>query len=450
MIEKNPEGSGREADIGAMIDHGPWGAYQKFIIALLAVAYLVDGIANQSLGLAIPALTKAWGAPREAFAAVAAIGLVGLTMGAALGGVLGDRIGRKPMLVGSVALFGAMTMAAGSASSLSILFWLRFFDGLGMGAMIPNGAAMISETTPLRHRSSAIAIGMVFIAVGSLSAGLIASVVLVHFGWQAHFHILGAAGVAAALGFVLLLPESPVFLARVRGNSPRLAGLMARFGQNLAADQVLVRQAGGRGGRFSGLGVLFAQGVAGSTVALWLAFFFCLLASYSVFSWVPAMLADLGYPLSLASLGMTANGAGGIVGGLISGWLIERFGSRRAILGSAMCAVLSALLLGGLIFVGQTSLVAIFSALAVLGFFISNVHNGMYTLSAYMYPPQVRSTGVGAAAAFARVGAIASSYAGVAALALGGGTGYFLVIAISILICAAGTAAITRHVPPVR
>lgn len=447
MIETRP-GAGEGTDVAAMIDHGRWSGYQKSIVALLSMAYLVDGIANQSLGLAIPALTKAWAIDRSAFASVAAIGLVGLTLGAALGGMLGDRIGRKPMLVGSVFLFGAMTVAAGEATSLSMLFWLRLLDGLGMGAMIPNGAAMISETTPLRNRANAIGISMVFIAVGSMSAGLIASRVLPLHGWQTHFHVLGMFGVVAALLLAMLLPESPMFLARMRGNGARLSRTLARFGLDLAPDAPLAAPPQ-PGGRFSSIGILFAPDVRKSTLALWFAFFFCLLASYSVFSWVPAMLADLGYPLSMASLGMTANGAGGIIGGVLSGGLITRYGSRKTIIVSAAFGACAAIALGALIFAKITSLGVIFLALAVLGFFVSNVHNGMYTLSAYMYPPQVRSTGIGAAAGVARVGAIVSSYVGVAALAIGGGTSYFLVIALSILMCLIGTVVISRHIPPV-
>lgn len=447
MIEKSV-GESRGTDVAAMIDHGRWSGYQKSIVALLSMAYLVDGIANQSLGLAIPALTKAWALDRSAFASVAAIGLVGLTLGAALGGMLGDRIGRKPMLVGSVLLFGTMTVAAGGATSLSMLFWLRFLDGLGMGAMIPNGAAMISETTPLRNRANAIGISMVFIAVGSMSAGLIAAMVLPLHGWQTHFHVLGAFGMIAAVLLATFLPESPLYLARMRGNGPQLSRTLARFGLDIAPDAPLVLAPEPRG-RFSTIGILFASDVRKSTLALWFAFFFCLLASYSVFSWVPAMLADLGYPLSMASLGMTANGAGGIVGGVLSGGLIARYGSRKTILISAALGAAAAVALGALIFAKITSLGVIFLALAVLGFFISNVHNGMYTLSAYMYPPQVRSTGIGAAAGVARIGAIASSYVGVAALAIGGGTSYFLVIAASILLCMAGAAVISRHIPPV-
>ncbi len=439
---KNPG----EIDVGQLLDAGPWGGYQKFVLCLLALAYLVDGIANQSLGLAIPALMQDWKIDRGAFASVAAIGLVGLTIGAALGGMLGDRFGRKPMLIGSVFLFGIMTMAAGWADNVHQLFWMRFFDGLGMGAMIPNGAAMISETTPQRNRAVAIALAMVFIAVGNMVASLVAAIVLPVHGWEGHFIVLGALGILSALLFLFVLPESPMFLSRHAGKTERLRRVMARFGQPLPAQFLVVAKEEGAAQQGGGAGILFAPGVALSTIALWGAFFFCLLASYAVFSWVPAMLSDLGFPLALASMGMMVNGVGGVIGGVLSGWFIQRFGSKPAMLFCAAGSIISATMLGFFIHAGHQGLALIFGVLFLVGFFNANVHNGLYTLAAFIYPHHARGTGVGAAAAVGRIGAIVSSYVGVAALAIGGASGYFLVIALSMAIAFIGTALIRRHI----
>src|SRR5690242_304323 len=84
-------------NINELLDQGRWSGFQKSILVLMSLAYLVDGVANQSLGLAIPSLMQDWGLPREAFASVAAIGLLGLTIGAVIGGMLGDRFGRRTM-----------------------------------------------------------------------------------------------------------------------------------------------------------------------------------------------------------------------------------------------------------------------------------------------------------------------------------------------------------------
>ncbi len=432
-----------------MIDQAPWSAYQKLVLCLAALGFLVDGIANQTLGLAVPSLMADWRAPREAFASVTAIGLVGLTIGAALGGMVGDRIGRRLMLIFSTALFGLMTMGAATAHDVGALFWFRLVDGLGIGAMIPNGAAMISEFTPQRRRSRAIALGMVFIAIGAVLAGAVATPILPAYGWRTLFFILGALPVGLALVFAFLLPESPRFLARRPGRITDLKKILGRCGLGLA-DGAQVAEAGPAASNPSWRRILFDKDVRPTTLALWTGFFFCLLASYSMFSWVPVMLKSLGLPLSMTSLGLTVFGIGGVAGGVASGWLIERSGLRLATLGLAAGGIVAALLLGALTHGGVGNPVALFSALAVQGFFISGLHNGLYTISAFIYPDYGRATGVGAAAAVGRLGAIASSYAGLIALQLGGASGYFVLIAAALtasLMAIALTSRVVLHAP---
>src|SRR5690606_14071682 len=152
-------------------------------------------------------------------------------------------------------------------------------------------------------------------------------------------------------------------------------------------------------------------------------------ANYAMFSWVPAMLAGLGFALSLTGLGMTSLALGGVVGGMGSGWLINRFGSRGVVLTLAAGGVAAALGLGLLINAGTLSLETILFFLFVTGTCSSGLLNGLYTFSAFIYPDSARGTGVGAAAAAGRGGAIASSYAGVVALSMGGASSYFLLVA---------------------
>ncbi|MEO0030878.1 MAG: hypothetical protein RIS94_636 [Pseudomonadota bacterium] len=444
MGETEQEG----VNVAAMLADAPWSGWQKGVLALLSLAYLVDGIANQSLGLAVPVLMKAWGLPREAFAPVAAIGLLGLTMGAVGGGVLGDRIGRRPMMVGSVAVFGVLTFAQGWAGSLHDLLWLRLADGLFIGAMIPNGAALIAEYAPRSQRAVALAIGMTFIAVGAMMAGMIGAVVIPAAGWQGLFHVLGGVAVAVALVLAMGLPESPIHLANRPGCHQRLRKIAARCGLTLGEGPIMAGPATGKPatGRLS-LDTLFADGVGPSTIALWIAFFFCLLANYAMFSWVPAMLAALGFALSLTSLGMTALSFGGIVGGVASGWMIREWGSRGTVLGLAAGGIVAATVTGLVVHGKVDSLAVIFALLALIGFFTAGLLNGLYTFSAFIYPDHARGTGVGAAAAAGRVGAIASSWAGVVALGMGGAGGYFLLIAGALAIAFVAVAMIRHQIP---
>jgi AAHS family 4-hydroxybenzoate transporter-like MFS transporter len=445
MTGPSDRGGARRIDIAQRLDEGDWVPFQKLVLAFAALAFLVDGIANQALALAVPSLMQDWGLPRGAFASAIASGLVGLTIGAAVGGMLGDRFGRRAALIASVFVFGLMTVAAAYANSVSALIWIRLFDGLGIGAAIPNGAALISEFTPRRRRPLAIAIGMVFIAIGSVMAGLLAAPILPAFGWRGLFLVLGSIPLVLSLVFFLLLPESPLFLSRHENRKPELLKALRKCGQPLPEDCEIVGD-DPAAKKAMPLRVIFEPEVRASTIAVWVAFFFCLLASYTMFSWVPAMLASLGFPVSLTSLGMTAFSVGGVLGGVTGGWLIEQVGSKKSVLSLAAGGVCGALLLGGLIGIGASDLTILFSALAVQGFFMSGLINGLYTLSTLIYPHYARATGVGAAAAVGRLGAIVSSYTGVIALQVGGASGYFFVIALSIAVSFVGIALVRHHI----
>lgn len=326
------EGVAARVNIDELLDQAEWSPFQKAILGLLSLAFLTDGVANQSIGLAIPALMADWGLPREAFAIVAAVGLIGLTIGAVIGGMLGDRFGRRATMIGSTAIFGLATVAQAWASGPTELLLLRFVDGIGIGAMIPNGAALISEFTPRRKRAFAIAVGMSFIPVGAMLAGLVGSQVIEPYGWQGLFITLGGISVLVAFLLLLMMPESPVYLGLAGDRQDELHKLASRCRIETGGALIGATDPYRDASEKSPLSALFAGDVASSTVFLWIAFFFCLLANYAMFNWVPAMLASLGFALSLTGLGMTWLSLGGIIGGIGCGWLIGRFGSRLIVM----------------------------------------------------------------------------------------------------------------------
>lgn len=435
----------RSVDVTAAIDSGHWSAYQKLTLALIASAFAVDGLANQALGLAIPALIAEWHVTRAAFASIAGAGLIGVTIGAAAGGMIGDRMGRRLGLIGSVLLFGLMAVMASGTSTTGQLLIVRFIGGIAIGAALPNGAALIAESTPLRQRSLAIAIGMMFIAVGGLLASVLGAVVLPRFGWRTYFIVSGGLSLALGVLFVASLPESPLFLLRQPQRRAALLRLLRRINIDLPNDSTLIEPS--TSSDRPPLALLLQNGMRRNTLALWVGFFFCLLASYTMFSWAPTMLASQGFNVSQSSIGMSAFSLGGVCGGLLGGWLITVMGSRRSVLGLAAGAAVGALVLGGLSRGTVAPFPLLLVALLCEGLFIAGLTNGVYTLAAYIYPPYAKATGVGAAAAVGRIGAVVSSYTGVLALQLGGASSYFLVISLAALLSFVGVAAIRSHVP---
>src|SRR5476651_2286606 len=98
-------------DIAALLDETRWTGYQKVLVFLVALTIVFDGVDNQLLGIAVPTIMREWSVARSAFAAVLASGMVGMMVGGALAGVVGDRLGRKVALLGSMAVFGVLTLA---------------------------------------------------------------------------------------------------------------------------------------------------------------------------------------------------------------------------------------------------------------------------------------------------------------------------------------------------
>src|SRR5580698_8069724 len=112
-------------DIGSLIDQASWPLLAKAYVLMAALAVLLDGYDNQVLGFALPAMISEWHAARSLFSPVVAVGLIGVGLGAGLGGLVGDRIGRKSALIGSVILFGLATGAVAWVHNIPPLLVLR-------------------------------------------------------------------------------------------------------------------------------------------------------------------------------------------------------------------------------------------------------------------------------------------------------------------------------------
>ena len=69
------------ADIGRLLDDGPYTTMQKLVVFLAALSIVMDGFDGQLIGFAIPSMIKEWGITREAFVPAVAAGLIGMGIG---------------------------------------------------------------------------------------------------------------------------------------------------------------------------------------------------------------------------------------------------------------------------------------------------------------------------------------------------------------------------------
>src|SRR6476646_3208208 len=181
----------KTVDVAAILDEGAWSGYQKLLVGATALTIILDGLDNQLLAAAVPAMMKEWSLPRPAFASVIAAGMIGMMIGGAIGGYIGDRLGRRIALLGSVISFGILTVFVSLSSGIGMLTALRFFAGLGLGGAMPNAAALSSEYVPIRQRPFAVTLTIVCIPLGGSLAGLVGGQLLPRFGWRGLFLVGG-------------------------------------------------------------------------------------------------------------------------------------------------------------------------------------------------------------------------------------------------------------------
>ena len=435
----------KTVDVGSILDEGEWSGYQKLLVVGTALTIILDGLDNQLLGAAVPALMREWGLPRPAFASVLASGMVGMMVGGALGGVLGDRVGRRAALLGSVLSFGILTVLVSFAGGVGILGVLRFLAGLGLGGAMPNAAALSSEYVPRRHRAFAVTLTIVCIPLGGTLAGLTGAQILPRYGWRTLFLVGGVVPLVLAALLLKVLPESPRYLARHRPRWPELGSLLRRLGHDVPADTAFVDAREKAVVRASAR-ELFVPEFRRDTLALCASFFFCLLSVYIGTNWVPSLLTGAGFGVAVASNGLTAFNLGGVIGAILGAIVIGRLGSRLTMLAMAVGAIAGAALLAS-VSIGTQSAFAVLLMLAWTGGLINAVQTTMYALAAHVYPTGIRATGVGTAAAVGRIGGVVSPYAGSWALESGGPSQLFAVIGGTMTVVLVALASLRNHIP---
>jgi len=435
----------KTVDVGAVLDEGKWGGYQKLLVLATALTIILDGLDNQLLPPAIPVLMKEWAQPRAAFGYVLTSGMVGMMIGGFVGGAVGDRLGRRVALLGSVVFFGVLTILVSFSTGVTMMIVLRFLSGLGLGGAMPNAAALSSEYVPRRQRPFAVTLTIVCIPLGGSLAGIVGGVILPTLGWRALFLTGGIVPLVLAGVLLKVLPESPRYLTRMKPRWPELRALMGRLGHAVPADAVFID---GREKAVAQASVreLFVPEFRRDTLALCGSFFFCLLSVYMGTNWVPQMLTRTGFDVGTASWGLTAFNFGGVAGAIIGALVIMRLGSRISMLTMAAGAILGSIVLS-VMAIGPQASVLVFVMLAWTGGLINAVQTTMYALAAHVYPTSIRGTGVGTAVAFGRIGGVISPTLGVWALDTGGPARYFGIIAGTMALAFAALSAVRRHVP---
>jgi AAHS family 4-hydroxybenzoate transporter-like MFS transporter len=375
------------------------GGLQIRVAALCALVQICDGYDVNAIGVSVPSLTHAWNLPGPAFTAALLWSTIGIMVGALSAGPIGDRIGRKPLLLTSLMIFGLASLLTAFAGSLLVLSALRFFTGMGIGGAFPGAATLTGDYAPQRWRATMIMASFTGAPLGGFLCGQLAGLLLPRFGWPSVFVLGGVVPLLMVAALALWLPESPRFLAAKGSLSARQTALLHRLGitpgQGVAASLDLAQG--------NPIKMLLSKGYALQSVLLWVIFFCSLLNLFLFISWMPEVLHLTGMTPPEAARASSFRELGAMFAVFYLGFLIDRSGPERA---------LALHYAAGIMFIAMIALVAMPYSILVLVIFLAGMtiigsQTGANAACGKLYPARMRTTGLGWALGIGRLGGIA-------------------------------------------
>lgn len=384
-------------------------------LALCCFVALFEGFDLQAAGVAAPRLGPAFHMSPGALGWFFSASTFGLMVGAAIGGRLSDRFGRKAVLIGAIAVFGLLSVANGLAPNVELLLTARFLTGVGLGGALPNLVALASENADPGRRNTWVGALYAGMPTGGALASLV-SLVGAAGDWRIIFLVGGIAPLLIIPLLVLALPESRQL------NAARIA----ESGQK----------------RASFAEALFGKGRAPTTILLWVSFFLALVTMYVLLNWLPTLLVSRGLSRPDASLVQVSFNVFSATASVATGMTMDRLPLKGVVAGAFSLAAVGLLILS----LAPVELAVSLVVGGVVGATISTTQALLYAVAPSLYPTAVRGTGVGSAVSVGRLGSAVGPLLAGALLGSGGSAQQVVMVLIpTILISGAAALAVAAR-----
>ncbi|WP_324644940.1 aromatic acid/H+ symport family MFS transporter [Pseudarthrobacter sp. LT1] len=369
------------------------------VIFLCFLAIVFDGYDLVVYGAIVPKLLayKPWGLSPVETGAIGSYALAGMFIGAILIGYLTDIVGRRKVMMASIAAFSLLMLLTAWAPTPELFGLFRFLAGLGLGGVIPTAIALTVEFSQSHRRNFNNALMFSGYAVGGILAALLSLAFLSSLGFQGMLALGGIPLVVVVPLLFKFLPESPAYLA-AKGDRAQAERIVADYG----LDQLPPVRIGGdtpEKGRFRTLltgkllaaTVLFSlAGICGQTLV------------YGLNTWLPQLMVIAKYSLASSLTFLLTVNIGAVVGVLVSSRMADKFGPRNVTAISFACSGVALVLMG----TGIMPLVAMYFLVAVVGFGSVGAQILVNGFVATYFSGATRATALGITLGIGRIGAV--------------------------------------------
>ncbi len=374
----------------------PW---QWLVVALGVLVNMLDGFDLLAASLVAPIVSREWGLTQQTVGTFLAASAAGAAVGAFLLSSVADLLGRRTAILINLCLMSVGMLVSSTAESVDLLIAMRFLTGMGVGAMASCVGTLIFEYSAVKSRNLALGLVTIGYTVGVVVGSRFARMFLAaDFTWSALF-VLG--GVLTLLLIPLIwfaMPESLDFLiSRPRaGTLARVNRVMHHLGlpalATLPAPTPRVAQ--------SSVFDLLRQPILPRQLLMGASYFLYMMSSYFFLNWNNKLTTDAGFSDAAGlDISMYTN-VGGIVGGIVIGYLSSRLPFRPVATASLIVMGLVIAAFGA----AAHSLPFAIASSIVIGFCIFGGAVVLYATAAATFPARVRATGIGLSMGAGRLG----------------------------------------------
>lgn len=387
-----------------IIDKSAMTTLQYVIVAITVLLNAMDGFDVLAISVSGPGIRGEFGIDQAQLGFVLSMELIGMAVGSVLLGGVADKIGRRNMTLGCLAVMAAGMWLATTSNSVESLSLWRVFTGLGIGGMLSTTNAVVAEFSNNRHRGLCISMMVIGYPLGGVVCGEVGKALLAPgaTNWRVMFEI-GAVLSAAMIPIVyFLMPESVHWLTRKQPPNAleRINAALRKLGHRVVDALPTISEEQ----RKKSVLDIFSPALALSTILVTLAYFTHIITFYYILKWTPTIVTTMGIEAAAASGVLTWANVGGAAGGAVFGLLTTRIGLKPLSI-----AILALTAVGVTLYGRASPDVTSLSMLACFAGFFGNAGiSGLYTIVAYVFPTHVRATGTGFVIGVGRGGAVLS------------------------------------------
>jgi MFS transporter, putative metabolite:H+ symporter len=327
------------AAIGARLDRLPITRLHRKVFGLIAIGMFFEGF---DIYIAASVLGSAY---KSGLSTLAQNGLfisvtfIGMTLGALLTGLWGDKFGRRFTYQVNLTLFGLASLASAFAPNMESLIALRFVMGLGLGAENVVGYSIMTEFFPAKVRGRWSGMICTLVTAGLPVSALLAWLLVPAFGWRVMF-VLGGVGALIAWFLRRSLPESPRWLASV-GREAEAGALVAEFEREASLQGPLTTSDPvSKPVVTLATGSLFREPFLSRLIVGCVSLMVVNTLIYGFITWLPTFFIGQGESIARSTGFALLMAVGGPIGSTMGAISADTFGRKPTIIGAAASAIL--------------------------------------------------------------------------------------------------------------